>query len=158
MLGLFVASPRRRYSLWRLAQRSHLVWPGRGGSLQPRHLVGPSVVATSFSAMTRNESLSSLAFARRLMSYDLRESRCFSAQASHLVCPGIAGALQCRQRPRALALVSFFPVLSAIPFLPFLGCEWDSFLSGLLACPYLPGSLVVCCHSPVPSWHCFCSF
>ena len=51
--ALFLASPLLRYSLCRLAQRSHLVWPWRGGSWHSRHLVGPPASIFSARAMAR---------------------------------------------------------------------------------------------------------
>ena len=91
-------------ALCRLAQGSHLVWPGLGGSLQSRHLVGPPRAIFSSRAVARARSFTCLALAFRLASYFLRDTRWVSAQTSHLVCPSMAGSPHCRQRPRDLAL------------------------------------------------------
>ena len=79
------------------------IWSGRGGFLQSRHLVGPLPAAFSSRAVARIRSLAWLALARRLASSFRRRCRCFSAQVSHLVWPGIAGLEQSLHLPVSLA-------------------------------------------------------
>ena len=75
--------------------------------MQCLHFVGPDVAVSSASAEARIDFLSSFVFSFRLASLSLRETRCFSAQVSHLVWLGIAGSPQCRHCPESLALSSF---------------------------------------------------
>ena len=119
-----------------MAQRSHLVWPGRGGFLQSRHLVGPPAAIFSFKAVARTRSFACLALARRLASSFRRRCRCFSAQVSHLVWPGIAGLEQSVHLPVSLAIRICF----------LRSCRLYSFRSGvwLLARSYSLRSSGVC--------------
>ena len=90
----------------RLAQRSHLVLPARGEFLPSRHLAGPPAAIFSARVTVWASSLSPLTLARLSASYLLRDTRCVSAQGTHLVCPSMAGSPQCRQRPSDLAFSS----------------------------------------------------
>ena len=78
-----------------------------GGFLQLRHLVGPPAAIFSSRAVARARSLDCLALVHRLASFFLRDTRCTSAQVSHLVCPSMAGLGQCRQRPKDFSLSCF---------------------------------------------------
>ena len=131
-----MASPLLRFPLCRMAQRSHLVWPGRGGFLQSRHLVGPPAAVLSSRAVARTRSFACLALARRLASSFRRRCRCFSAQVSHLVWPGIAGLEQSLHLPVSLA----------IRICSLRSCRRYSFRSGvwLLARSYSLRSSGVC--------------
>ena len=104
-----------------MAQRSHLVWPGRGGFLQSRHLDGAPPAVFSSRAVARTRSFACLALARRLASSFRRRCRCFSAQVSHLVWPGIAGLEQSLHLPVSLAIRICF----------LRGCRLYSFRSGV---------------------------
>ena len=132
-----MASPLLRYSLCRRAQRSHLVWPGRGGFLQSRHLVGPPPAVFSSRAMARSMFFACLALARRLASSFRRRCRCFSAQVSHLVWPGIAGLEQSLHFPVSLAIRICSPTELPPVLLPFGGLA-----SGPLVLPALFGRLL----------------
>ena len=138
-----MASPLLRYSLCRMAQRSHLVWPGRGGFLQSRHLVGPPPAVSSSRAVAITRSLACLAWARRLASSFRRRCRCFSAQVSHLVWPRIVGSEQSVHLPVSLAIRTCF----------LRSCRLYSFRSGVwpLARSYSLRSSGVCLAFAAPA-------